>query len=148
MPKAAERGVIHIFALLVLLAGLVGGIYLVKHPQIFSPKAGGDITRIEIVDNNGNPIPTTNTTKVKLKVTWVNPPGVSESGNVNGVSSNKLLAQAPTKESVRGPLTFILASPNPCPLGNVGSASEKHCKTAISWGTLSETDPIQVYVSS
>src|SRR3989344_47669 len=147
MPKLGERGIIHFIVLLILLAGLVAGLYLVQHTQIFEPKAGGNITRVEIVDNDGNPIATTDTTKVKLKVTWVNLPEASESGNVNGVSSNKLLAQAPTEKLIRGPLTFISASPNPCPLGNVGSASEKHCKTAISWGTLSETDPIQVYVS-
>src|SRR3989338_5894815 len=133
MPKLGERGIIHFIVLLILLAGLVAGLYLVQHTQIFEPKAGGNITRVEIVDNDGNPIATTDATKVKLKVTWVN--NVEANGGVSIINDEPISS------------SYISAKPNPCPLGNVGSTSEKHCKTAISWGTLSETDPIQVYVS-
>ena len=103
MFKLNERGVIHFVVLFILLAGIVAGLYLVQHTQIFQPKAGGNITRVEIVDDKGNPIPTTNTTKVKLKVTWVEGTGWggvrlgSGQGNaVAGVSTTKLLAQAST----------------------------------------------------
>src|SRR3989338_3596355 len=103
MFKLNERGVIHFVVLFILLAGIVAGLYLVQHTQIFQPKAGGNITRVEIVDDKGNPIPTTNTTKVKLKVTWVEGTGwggvrlCSGQGNaVAGVSTTKLLAQAST----------------------------------------------------
>src|SRR3989344_7778258 len=39
MLKSSERGIIHILALLILLAGIVGGVYLVQHPTFFKPKA-------------------------------------------------------------------------------------------------------------
>lgn len=43
MPKFNERGVIaQGLILLLLLAGIGAGIYLVQHPQIFKPKATSD----------------------------------------------------------------------------------------------------------
>lgn len=40
MPKLAERGVAHILLILILLAGIVAGVYLVQEgPKIFKPKA-------------------------------------------------------------------------------------------------------------
>ena len=42
MPKINERGVIaQAVVLLLLLSGIAAGLYLVQHPQIFKPKAGG-----------------------------------------------------------------------------------------------------------
>lgn len=34
-----QKGVVHIFALVILVLGLVAGLYLVQHPQIFKPRA-------------------------------------------------------------------------------------------------------------
>lgn len=34
-----QRGVIHLIPLLLILAGIIGGVYLVQHPAIFKPKA-------------------------------------------------------------------------------------------------------------
>lgn len=44
MPKLfkflkSERGVIHLIPLFLILIGIVAGVYLVQHPQIFKPKA-------------------------------------------------------------------------------------------------------------
>lgn len=36
MSKLAERGFIHILGILILLAGIIGGVYFYKHPQIFN----------------------------------------------------------------------------------------------------------------
>lgn len=44
MPKLRDRGAIQFIVLLILLAGLLGGLYLVQHPQIFKPKAGGGLS--------------------------------------------------------------------------------------------------------
>lgn len=42
MPKLSERGVAHLFLLLLLVAGLIVGVYLIqKGPLNFLPKAGG-----------------------------------------------------------------------------------------------------------
>lgn len=39
MPKLNQKGIAHIFVILILLAGIVAGLYLVQYPQIFRPKA-------------------------------------------------------------------------------------------------------------
>ena len=37
-----QKGVIaHLILIIILAAGLIAGVYLVQHPQIFRPKAGG-----------------------------------------------------------------------------------------------------------
>lgn len=52
-----EAGVIaHIILIIVLAVGLIAGIYLVQHPQIFRPKAGGGspiIPALEMKDSQG-----------------------------------------------------------------------------------------------
>lgn len=39
MPKLKNGGFAHILLIFILLAGIVTGVYLVQHPQIFKPKA-------------------------------------------------------------------------------------------------------------
>ena len=39
MPKLGQKGVVQIAFVLILLAGIVAGVYLVQHTQIFKPKA-------------------------------------------------------------------------------------------------------------
>lgn len=39
MIRLNQKGVIHLFSLLILLVGIVVGVYLVQHPAIFKPKA-------------------------------------------------------------------------------------------------------------
>lgn len=39
MPSLNQKGVVHILIVLILLAGIVSGVYLVQHTQIFKPKA-------------------------------------------------------------------------------------------------------------
>lgn len=43
-----QRGVIHLIPLLLILVGIVAGVYLVQHPQIFKPKAAGE--SFEVLD--------------------------------------------------------------------------------------------------
>lgn len=39
MVNFSQKGVVHIFVLVILVLGLVAGLYLVQHPQIFKPRA-------------------------------------------------------------------------------------------------------------
>lgn len=39
MPKLDQRGIAHLLVILILLAGLAGGLYLIKNPAIFNPRA-------------------------------------------------------------------------------------------------------------
>lgn len=39
MPNLNKKGVTHIFLLIILFVGIIAGVYLVQHPQIFKPKA-------------------------------------------------------------------------------------------------------------
>lgn len=50
MASFNQKGVAHILVLVILVVGLVAGLYLVQHPQIFKPRAydkfgGGPISR-------------------------------------------------------------------------------------------------------
>ena len=78
-----EAGFAHILLLLIILAGIVGGVYLVQHPTFFKPKAAVDGTRIEVVDNNGNPISSTASQDVKVKLTYVAPTVTAYAVGVN-----------------------------------------------------------------
>ena len=53
MFKLNQRGVIaHLFLILILGLGLVAGVYLIQHPQIFKPKATSE--HVEWVQSNGD----------------------------------------------------------------------------------------------
>ncbi len=43
-----QSGVIHLIPLLLILIGIVAGVYLVQHPQIFKPKASGNIIEWQV----------------------------------------------------------------------------------------------------
>lgn len=71
--KLNQRGVVaQGLILLLLLAGIGAGIYLVQHPQIFKPKATGE--NIEWVSSSGDPdncvtgSGTTTCSKVKFRI--------------------------------------------------------------------------------
>lgn len=53
-----QNGVIaNILILIILGVGIVAGLYLIQHPQIFKPKAGGEsliIQALEMKDSEGN----------------------------------------------------------------------------------------------
>lgn len=57
-----QKGVAHVLVLLILLAGLAGGLYLVSHPQIFKPKASetninkADLDQVAKAENSGSVI--------------------------------------------------------------------------------------------
>lgn len=52
MIKLNQKGVIQFIPLIILLAGIIGGVYLVQHPQILKPKAY-DSQVIKITDSSG-----------------------------------------------------------------------------------------------
>ncbi len=45
-----QRGIIHLIPLFLILAGIIAGVYLVQHPQIFKPKASGENIKFEAAD--------------------------------------------------------------------------------------------------
>lgn len=54
-----QKGVIaHIILIIILAVGLIAGVYLVQHPQIFRPKASSNpiIDALEMKDSNGGDI--------------------------------------------------------------------------------------------
>ncbi len=67
-----QSGVIHMLVLLILLIGIIGGVYLVQQKTNLFPKAQEE-NYIQIVDKDGNPITETDTPNVYLKITL--PPG-------------------------------------------------------------------------
>lgn len=73
-----EKGVIlPLLGILVLLAGIVGGYFLLKNPQIFKSRA--DNPAIVAKDRNGNPLEVVNnvakTTDTKIKLELTSPLG-------------------------------------------------------------------------
>lgn len=65
-----QKGFIHILFLLLILAGIIVGIYLVQNPQIFRSQAEQG-TKIEFVDGSGNVITQTSSPDVRVRVTYV-----------------------------------------------------------------------------
>lgn len=45
-----ERGIVHLIPLLILLIGIIAGVYLVQKTQIFKPKAAS--SSVEILDGD------------------------------------------------------------------------------------------------
>lgn len=71
-----QSGVIHLIPLFLILIGIVAGVYLVQHPQIFKPKAssniiewqvGGSDNCITSVNPDNNKYATATCSKLKLK---------------------------------------------------------------------------------
>lgn len=77
MSLKNQKGFVHIFALLILLVGIVAGVWLVQHKTNLFPKAQ-ETNYIQIVDKEGNPITETTDPNVYLKITlpsgWELPP--------------------------------------------------------------------------
>src|SRR3989344_3096967 len=83
MSRLGERGIAQILIMLILLAGIVAGIFLVQSQgnffTQFLPKAGPGET-ITIVDDNGLAIKATTSQTVKVKLAspvWLNPTPVN-----------------------------------------------------------------------
>ncbi len=63
-----KRILISLFVLLILILGLLGGMTLIRQQQIIKSRATEVRTGVQIIDQNNNPITTTNTRNVKLKI--------------------------------------------------------------------------------
>lgn len=77
MPKVFraghQKGFAHFFLLILLLAGLGIGVYLVQHITNLKPKAGG-AGQVAFLDNNGNIITQTASAKVRVRLNAPYPP--------------------------------------------------------------------------
>ena len=96
-----QRGLAHIALIIILVAGLVAGLYLISHPQIFRPKAAVNSPSAQFVDANGNQISQTTTANVRLKI-------VKNSGG----SSADVVNPSPT------PAAAADRAPTPSPAAN------------------------------
>lgn len=63
-----EKGIAQIALVLILLAGLIVGLYLSQNPQIFKPRAAVSNPKAEFVDTGGSPITQTSDPNVKLRI--------------------------------------------------------------------------------
>ncbi len=68
MKNLSEKGLAHIILLVILIAGLIAGLYLIQHPQIFKPRANVNGPSAQFVDASGNAISQTTTANVRLKI--------------------------------------------------------------------------------
>lgn len=86
MPKLNTKGFTHILLLIILFAGIIAGVYLVQHPQIFKPKAEENDTFQQV--NKGE-----NMRNFENKVGWAYTavPGVSRDQMVKDMTKMKNL---------------------------------------------------------
>lgn len=68
MLKLSQRGIVHFLIPIILITGLIAGLYLVQKAQIFKPKASEN-QLIQVIDSSGNPITETKETHIALKLT-------------------------------------------------------------------------------
>lgn len=85
--------------MVILIIGIAIGVYLIRRQQIYKSKANLEGTRIEIVDNSGNPVTSTSSRSVKVKLTYVAPsptPVLPALSPTPGVSASPSASPAPT----------------------------------------------------
>lgn len=74
MVNLGQKGITQIVILIILLLGIIAGVYLVQRTQIFKPKASEEMPSIvQIVDKDGKPIAETIDPEVYIKISL--PPG-------------------------------------------------------------------------
>lgn len=86
-----QTGFAHILGVLVILIGIVIGVYLATHPTVFRPHASDNITRVEVVDPGGNTVSQTASSSVLLKLTYVSQ---TQAFNLPDVLTQKVFAQS------------------------------------------------------
>ncbi|MBI2600339.1 DUF1554 domain-containing protein [Candidatus Daviesbacteria bacterium] len=67
MSALNQKGIAHILIIFILLAGLVGGLVLIKNPAIFRPKAGPGVT-VSFVDGSGNQVTSIASASARVKL--------------------------------------------------------------------------------
>lgn len=86
MPS--QKGFAHILILLILVAGLIGGLYLIQHPQIFRPKAGGGWLQIKHLSGeyyNQNSDGSYNVDSPTVILSFYAPNGLNSVSSPNGI---------------------------------------------------------------
>ncbi len=126
-----QKGITHILILVILVAGLVAGLYLVSHPQIFRPKAAVNGPSAQFVDANGNQISQTTTANVRLKIVK------NSAGSTVGTAAD-VSHPTPTPSSIPSPTPGLIhignTTINPANIPNPGQPN-------YSLQPLSPTDP-------
>lgn len=104
-----QKGVAQIFVLLILLAGIFVGVYLVQHRTNILPKAQ-EASYVQIVDKDGNLITETDDPNVYLKITlppgWQLPAEKPTSGLVKEVSAQECPTSGEGTTDTFGSLTY------------------------------------------
>ena len=100
-----EKGIVHIAILLILIAGLGAGLYLIQNTQIFKPRASF-VTTAYFVDTSGTRINQTVSSQVFLKI--VHEPVTSRS-NVSSTPSPSPAGGSSPSPSPQGPTSMTQA---------------------------------------
>lgn len=114
MPKLNQKGFVQVVFLIILLAGLAAGIYLVGQTQIFKPKASLG-ANISIVDSSGSPIASTSSATVLVKAIspeWIQPT----------LSPTSTITPTPTPTTSPSPTPTPYGKKPPC--GNYGDVNQ------------------------
>lgn len=107
MPKFNQKGFANLFILLILLAGIIGGLYLVQNPTVFKSKAtgGGIIPPNSVIVTNAtissDTVVADGTTQYTLTVTGIDGTGASDIGHMFAGIGN-----IPSNTNTRGVLTW------------------------------------------
>jgi hypothetical protein len=105
MPKLNQKGFAPILLIIILLVGIVGGLYLIKHPLIFRPKAGGG--PIYVTDLGGGILPVSSldipqTVSPNVKITLLSPLGAPIFSSSPSPSSSVI--PSPTSTPISSPI--------------------------------------------
>ena len=102
-----EKGIAQIVIVLILMAGLLVGLYLSQNPQIFKPRAAVSNPKAEFVDDSGNTIASTSNPNVKLKITRN-----SGSSSIPGPTAPFSLTVTPSLKTAPSPGAYNPAGSN------------------------------------
>ena len=67
--KLNQKGIVHLIPLFIILIGIIVGLYLVQHPQIFKPKAAAKNIEFQgscVAQKDGAPVLTCNNVQIKF----------------------------------------------------------------------------------
>lgn len=110
MPKLNQQGIAHILVLILLLAGIGAGVYLVQKQTNLKPKA--QTADINIVDDSGIPITETSSLTVKVKASdpWPNASGSPYSASASGKPTNAISDSSNSGNGIWENVTGVLDS--------------------------------------
>jgi hypothetical protein len=110
--EVSIKKAISIAGLVIILAGIPLGMYLIKQQQVLKSRADLSGTRVEIVDAAGNAISETNGLRVKLKLTYV-PPSSSSSVTPSPLEPSESGEPSPLDSATPSPSASVSVSASP-----------------------------------